>query len=497
MPLYFERFPKVVYACGPDARFLLEVIVAGPEHRHEPWQELSVKSLAQHLRLDETVVSAALSELVAAGVLERVVGPRDGSRGRGRVTYGLCNEPELADRRYPQHAGLLQTLFSKADLAFAVLGRELGRASKPGELGESRESGKKGAAAKPEQGKQESEQESGQGKHQLAGGLGRLSIRNRLLFAVLLSRSDRFGEVQVGLPDLARLTGMRPEQVKTRLARLMLLGLIRRYIPGLSSRVFAAGRIESTYFLNIDALAPQGAIAVHITRWEGQTRTHAEMLHDDCKSFLKGELDGLEMPLSLLRLLAGQQRKVFFLFQHLLYRYTSLLLSRHWQKLASEKSIEDTELRAWIEKDFIKAPKPAMASEIDPEPEAGARGEAASDLKDGTGGDAGKICACIYAMAMEIAREYRARFGQASWVDFEAADIRILPAMSDLGYRAITILYQPVLVGLGRFSVLHEVERGVVESGPQAHETELFLQNRLDFGLATLPLKVRRALHLQ
>ncbi|WP_049272250.1 hypothetical protein [Pseudomonas aeruginosa] len=495
MPLYFERFPKVVSACGPDARFLLEVIVAGPEYSHEPWQDLSVKSLAQDLRLDETVVSAALSELVAAGVLERLVASRGGRVGRGKVTYGRClgNEPEQADCTYPQHAELLQTLFSKADLAFAVLGSELGRASKPGELGKAMESGKKGAAAKPDQDKQE----PAQGKHQLAGGRGRLSVRNRLLFAVLLSRSDRFGEVQVGLPELAQLTGMQPEQVKTRLARLMLLGLIRRYIPGLSSRVFATGRIESTYFLNIDALAPQGAIAVHITRWEGQTRTHAEMLHDDCKSFLKGELDGLEMPLSLLRLLAGQQRKVFFLFQHLLYRYTSHLLSRHWQKLASERSIEDTELRAWIEKDFIKAPKPAMASEIDPEAEAGARGEAASDLKDGTGGDAGKTCACIYAMAMEIAREYRARFGQASWVDFEAADIRILPAMSDLGYRAITILYQPVLVGLGRFSVLHEVERGVVESGPQAHETELFLQNRLDFGLATLPLKVRRALHLQ
>lgn len=495
MALYFEHFSNVVFACGPDARFLLEVIIAGPVHRHEPWQDLSVKSLAKHLRLDETVVSAALSELVVAGVLERCVAPRNGLKGRGKVTYALClgNDPELADRAYPQHAELLQALFSKADMAFVVLGRELDRTAKRGELNESRKSkeseksSEEKIAAKPKR-----------GKHQLAGGRGRLSTRNRLLFAVLLSRSDRFGEVQVGLPELAKLTGMHPEQVKTRLARLMILGLIRQHIPGLSSKVFAAGRIESTYFLNVDALTLQGGIAVHITHdWEGKKFTHADVLHGDCMNAVKGQLNGLETPASLLRLLVGQPGKVFFLFQHLLYRYASHLLSLHWQKLASDKPIEDAELRVWIERDFIKAPKPALASENDLELKAGRRGEAVSDLQDGAGGEAGQTCACIYALAMEIAREYRARFGQADWVEFEAADIRILPAMSDLGYRVITILLQPALVGLRPFSVLHEVERGVVDIWPVPNETKLDLQNRMDFGLASLPRRVRRALGLQ
>jgi hypothetical protein len=100
---------------------------------------------------------------------------------------------------------------------------------------------------------------------------------------------------------------------------------------------------------------------------------------------------------------------------------------------------------------------------------------------------------------MEIAREYRARFGQADWVDFEAeaADIRILPNMSDFGYRAITILFQPMLVGLGRFSVLREVSRGVVNIGSEASDAEFDLQRRLDFGLVCLPRKVRKALGLQ
>lgn len=489
MALYFEHFSTVVSACGPDARFLLEVIIAGPEYRHEQWQDLTVKSLAKHLRLDETVVSAALSELVVAGVLERCVAPRNGHRGRGKVTYGLCvgNEPKLTDCTYPHHAELLHALFSGADMVFSVLGSELGRAGELGKSRKSREFGEETAIAKP-----------AKGKHQLLGGRGRLSIRNRLLFAVLLSRSDRFGEVQVGLPELAKLMGMQPEQVKTRLARLMMLGLIRRHIPGLSSKVFASGRIESAYFLNIDAVTPQGAIAVHITYdWEGKAYTHADVLRGDCKNVRAGQLHGIETPASLLRLLAGQPPKVFFLLQHLLCRYASHLLSRHWQKLASDKPIEDAELRAWIERDFIKVPKHAQATEIDPEQEAGRGGAMASDLKDGAGGEAGQTCACIYALVMEIARDYRARFGQADWVDFEAADIRILPNMSYFGYRAITILLQPTLVGLGRFSVLCEVRRGVVNIGPEASETEPGLQRRLDFGLVCLPRKVRKALGLQ
>lgn len=491
MALYFERVSTVVSACGPDARFLLEVIIAGSEHRHEQWQELSVKSLAKHLRLDEAVVSAALSELVDASVVQRCVAPRNGLRGRGKVTYALClgNEPELADRTYPQHAELLQALFSGADMVFAVLGSELGKSGELGKSRKSREFGEEAAIARP-----------AKGKRQLLGSRGRLSIRNRLLFAVLLSRSDQFGEVQVGLPELAKLTGMQPEQVKTRLVRLMMLGLIRRHIPGLSSKVFAAGRIESSYFLNIDAVAPQGAIAVHITHdWEVKAYTHADVLRGDCKNARAGQLHGIETPASLLRLLMGQPGKVFFLFQYLLCRYASHLLSRHWQKLASDKPIEDAELRAWIERDFIKAPKPALASEIDPELKAGRSGEAASDLKDGAGGEAGQTCGCIYALAMEIAREYRVRFGQADWVDFEAeaADIRILPNMSDFGYRAITILFQPMLVGLGRFSVLREVSRGVVNIGSEASDAEFDLQRRLDFGLVCLPRKVRKALGLQ
>ena len=364
-------------------------------------------------------------------------------------------------------------------MTFSVLGREL-RKAEPDEPGEDE------AVAKFKK-----------GKNLLSGGRGRLSIRNRLLFAVLLSRSDQFGEVQIGVPRLAWLTGMKPEQVKTRLDRLMMLGLIRRHIPGLSSKVFATGRIESTYFLNIDALRPQGAIAVHITGdGDGKNFTHADLLRRDCTN-AKGGILGVETPNSLVSLLAGQQSRVFLVFQNLLYRYASRLLSCHWQKLAADLPVEDSELIAWIANDFIKFPKSGPAVENDLEHEAGPDDVEASFLKDGPDGAADQTCAQIYELALEVAHEYRSRFGQVNWVDFATADIRILPTMDDLGYRAITILFQPVLVGLDRFSVLAERTRGIVELWPVANETDLVLQNRMDFGLVSLPRKVRRAMRKQ
>ncbi len=480
MALLFESLLDAGFSCSPDTRFILEVIARDPGCWRDSASELSVKPFAKKLHVEEKVVSAALNELVDAGVMKRHVVPRAGSGGRASVAYtlGSCHVDALiGDDSYPQHAELLQVLFSGADMAFPVLGREPDEGDKQDEQGEEEvdaEEPKKGRRAPP-------------------GSRGRLSIRNRLLFAVLLSRANQFGEVQIGFPELARLTGMRPTQVKNRLFRLMHLGLIRRYVAGLSSKVFALRKVNSTYFLNIDALRPQGAIAVHIARdLEGKRYSHADLLQGDCANAMKGELDGVETPSSLLQLLAGQEWGVFSLFQHLLYRYASYLLSRHWRGLGSGAQIEDAELMALIKKDFIRAPPSAAISETDTESKEGASSEAPSKLKDGAGGDAEQTCESIYSLAMDIAREYRARFGQANWVDFESADVRILPAKRRTGYRAITLMLQPALVDLGRFTVFFEGPRGSLKVGLANDETEITLRSRLRFGLATLPPKARK-----
>ncbi|MGI0549950.1 hypothetical protein ACRCPE_04660 [Pseudomonas aeruginosa] len=497
MTLIFESLLEDGFSCSPDARFMLEVIARDSGYWREPANELSVKPFSKKLHVAERVVSAALNELVEAGALERDAPSRVGSGGRASVAYKLssCHVDALEDGFYPQHAELLQVLFSGADMVFPVLGREPDEGDEQDEEDEEDEEdeqdeqgeqdekgGEKMAAAKPKK-----------KRHPPPGGRGRLSIRNRLLFAVLLSRSDQFGEVQIGFPELAQLTGMKPTQVKNRLFRLMHLGLIRRYVAGLSSKVFALRKVNSTYFLNIDALGPQGSIAIHIARDpEAKRFIHADLLQGDCAKAMRGESGGVRTPSSLLQLLAGQEWGVFSLFQHLLSRYASHLLSRHWQDLGSGVQIEDAELMASIKKDFIREPQPGAVSETDIGSGEGASSEATSKLKDGVGGDAEQTCECIYSMAIDIAREYRARFCQANWVDFESADIRILPAKRRTGYRAITLMFRPALVDLPRFSVFLEGPRESLEIWSANDEAEITLKSRLKFGLATLPPKARK-----
>ncbi|WP_437884440.1 hypothetical protein [Pseudomonas sp. LRF_L74] len=469
MTLHFESFLGAIDACGPDARFLLEVIATEAEHRRETWREFGVKSFAKHLHLDESVVSAALSELVAAGTLERLVATRVGRGGRAAVTYKLSqgNEAELRFRSYPLHAELLQALFSGADMAFAVLGSELGRAGKPEE---SDEPGEEGGAAKPKS-----------RKRPPPGGRGRLSIRNRLLLAVLLSRSDRFGEVQISLSELALCAGMPAERVKNRLARLMAVGLIRRCVPGLSSLIFKAGRISSTYFLNLEIFGAGGAVAVHVDFYREEKRhTHMDLLCGSVSHFSKtGRFRNSKAPKSVLIFLRGERPEVFPLLQHLLNGYASQLLSRHWDALGSEVLVEDPEVVCLIGSCF-RCP----SSELVP------------------GGSFNEVCEYFYSLAIDVAREYRGRFGQANWVDFASVDIRILPAVENRGYEAITVLLRSaprrlgtvaISHGLGKFIAFDDVGLDCVTICPERSEADLSLQRRWEYGLITLPDKVTKA----
>lgn len=459
MALYVDSLLGKRSQCGADARFLLEVMALGLGHSLGSSQEFEVKALAKLLHVDERVVSSAFSELVNAGVLNRHVTPRVGRGGRASVSFKLSQQAaELLgaiSQPYRHHSELLRALFSGSDFVLPVL------------VGKSQadESGVERGARQP------------------LKATGRLSIRNRLLLAALLSRSDRFGEVQVSHPELALCTGMTAEKVKNRLHRLMSLGLIRRHVPGLSSSIFVAGRVSSTYFLNIDVLKSQGAIAVHIAHdLEATSFSHADRLHAEVRSNdKKNGLIKLTAPVSVLRFFSGQKRAVFTQLQHLLNRYASRLLTLYWQSLIDEAPVDDVELRGQVNAD-LRRPEPAGKCEV----AVGPRREACVDF--------GQVCEYVYSLAVEVAREYRARFGQADWVVFSDAEIRILPTADDLGYRAITIMIRPALMGLNRFAVLHETTPGVSNIWPAKGEAELDLRNRLDFGLVTLPLRARKAL---
>jgi hypothetical protein len=191
---------------------------------------------------------------------------------------------------------------------------------------------------------------------------------------------------------------------------------------------------------------------------------------------------------------AGRSRRPFFYLQHLLYRYASWLVSSHWKDLAEGKVVNDLVLRELIAKDFFREPVPDRLGELATETSGDVSGKSPDARLARRGGiDFGEVCERIYSWALEIAHECRTRFGQVSEVDFSAAQIRILPVSDDLGYKALTILYQPVPEGVGRFAVFEAPARGALNRWPARNDTELALRNRMDFGLVTLPRKVRRA----
>ena len=79
------------------------------------------------------------------------------------------------------------------------------------------------------------------------------SVSNRWLLAVLVSHADGLGVVRgLGMSTLRQLTGMAEAKLKSQLRRLVELGLIRSYVPGVSSAVFTDAKVSSIYFLNLN-----------------------------------------------------------------------------------------------------------------------------------------------------------------------------------------------------------------------------------------------------
>lgn len=448
--LHIDEISADLAACGAPARFLLEAMACSALRDDAERSACSAKTLAKRLHVSEKSVNDALAELVHVGAVSRL--SKISGRGRPAITYELgarfVKSLSLGDVSYGEHAEVLKQLFSGDDMVVAALGQE---SKKRGE----RLNVSEGERAKP------------------PGGRGRLSTPNRLLFAVLLYRADKFGVVQIGFPELRRYTGMDSAQLKHRIHRLMSLGLIRRQVPGLSSSIFAAGRVSSTYFLNLGnpvfKAADAGAVFVHLAHsWDDKDTSHADVLRYDVNEHVKKlGLRSVETPPSVIHFLAGQRRAVFVVLQLMLYRYAAYLLSHHWNKLVAGKGLADSKLWGMIEEDFRQPPS--------------------DDIDDGLSmHDWDQVCGHFYKLAMEVACEFRSRFSQANWIDFSTVDVCILPTADDLGYKAITLMLRPAPSHLDRFAVLQERRLGDVELLSFKDEAELPLQNRFDFGLVAL-----------
>ncbi len=437
-------------SCGASARFLFWAMACAALYDDAGGLARSAKVLAKQFHISEKSVNVALAELAYVGAVSRL--SKISGRGRPAVTYALLPQfvksLSAGNIAFGDHAELLKQLFSGDDMVVGAQGAEPQQRDEPFEAPDVVRSNSLGRR-------------------------GRLSSPNRLLFAVLLYRSDRFGVVQIGFPELSRYTGMDATQLKHRVRRLMNLGLIRQQIPGLSSSIFSSGRISSTYFLNLNSpvlKATDISVVVHLAHnWDGKDANHANVVRYDVNDHVKSlGLRSIETPLGVIRFLAGQRRAVFVVLQLMLYRYATHLLSGHWNLLATEKVPADTRLWGMIEECFRQPPSGGCDGELSRH-------------------DWDQVCGYFYKLAVEIACEFRSRFDQSNWIDFDSVNVCILPTADDLGYKAITLMLRPAPSHLDRFAVFQERRLGDVKRLPYKDEAELPVQNRFDFGLAGSP----------
>ncbi|OKA19234.1 hypothetical protein BOH74_18845 [Pseudomonas versuta] len=459
MKLFSQLFTASLEGAGPETRFVFELLAAGAASAAGNAEGYKVKALAVQFRLSQKLVSDALGDLVRLGMVLRQRGSPEG-KGRPAITYSLSPLVVLTLKAsgsvYGVHGELLQCLFSGVHIGMEVPGCQ------PSTDKERQKVTKTGRPAPPGASKQ-------------------LSACNRLLFATLLTRADHCGVVSgLGGPELRKLTGFDEASLKHRLRRLMDLGLIRRYVPGVSSSIFAKSKVSSTYFLNLNhpgfELKGNCAVMVHLA-WnpEDKSYTHADDLRIDVIRYERQfEYSEPVTPISVIRFLVGQRPRVYSVLQIMLYRYASLLLSHHWRALLPGAHLWDDGLYEMIKLDFRKPVLKVV-------------GEGATSEQDRLDAEWVEIIEHFYKLTHDIAHEFRSRFGQASFLQFASAHMSLLPAADDLGYKVISMVARLSPVGSKEFVWLEEERPGVVSLRPQKSESEVYLENRYDFGLLTQP----------
>ena len=195
---------------------------------------------------------------------------------------------------------------------------------------------------------------------------GRLSVVNRLLLAVLLSRADRFGVVSdLGIAEMTRLTGLAPNRLKSRIRTLVNQGVIRSYIPGLASPFFTR-KIPSSYFLNFshpELAVGATPVSLCVYRWaffpEGERivpSIYRDVLALDGDPEGDSSLDDevVDTEEGALRLLQGQSSEFFAVLQNLLMSHVSWLLTQYWTPVRSplRRSAAVETLRRRLQEDF-------------------------------------------------------------------------------------------------------------------------------------------------
>lgn len=178
---------------------------------------------------------------------------------------------------------------------------------------------------------------------------GSLSATNRLLISVLLAHADKFGIVtSLGTAALRKATGLSGERLTYRLTRLVATGVIREYVPGVSSRPLL-GRADSIYVLNL--ADPELSVlgfepVVFVKRFPSDAYTGwSSLLGNICNSahHLPSKIKANDPDLDSFKRLAPVKKffdtndrlRVSPILEFRLLSYASTLISKFWDLLPS------------------------------------------------------------------------------------------------------------------------------------------------------------------
>jgi len=279
-----------------ESRFFLQAFLCMNDLSLEaPYK---IKSVAKQLCLTERFVRDASQELVRARLLRE--SKQEGGVGRPGVGY-VASERLLrvlaeVGREFT-HQELMLRLFLEPDI-YAVGEGETSVSTDQEEKSSRSATRKDGRPAAP-------------------GAKGRLGAASRMLLAALLSEADECGVVTgLGGPRLRAMTGLDSLSIKHQLKRLLSLGFVRSYVPGLSNGVFVGSKVTSIYYLNLDhpqlrMKQRERALVVYATQGPGK-------------------YDMLEAALPAMVKLKAVEPRVQEMLYHRLASYASHLLTAIW-----------------------------------------------------------------------------------------------------------------------------------------------------------------------
>lgn len=353
----------------------------------------SLKQLASDLRIPAKVISKAVAQSVDAALLRARTQP-DG-KGRPKCIY------EINQSAFSDSPEILEGALNHAHMVQHVLVGEHIRAIWAGWSDDAK------IALNSVSGSLE-------GKRVPPVRKGQLSLANRLLLMILISRADPFGVVRgLGSKELCLLTGVDAAAFKQRLRRLVALGFIRRHIAGVASPIFSE-KLKSIYLLNLNHLQLSPAqdvicTAVH-QRFDDQGAGYkfVTAVWIDRELFLGRSAHSA--PVTVLRLFRRAPRHAFDQLAFFIYECASGFLSRCWRGSGSGDWKKVREVDASVRAQVAGFFRESMVDPI---------GNAALDRNE--------VIDFFQRLIFDLASECVQRFSQLSTVSFVTVDYILLP----------------------------------------------------------------------